>query len=316
MASLSCIAGLAPAFGEGPTAIEPTASEPAAVFSGHQLLSETLSVMQRRPNVHAKVRQHLQLTSQELQGLGEYWQQGVGNQRRSRWQVQTQVAGKTANLLQVFDGRYVWTDRRLPGDRRVTRVDMVRMRRDLVTRQRPLALGEEEADPQHIAQRSRGGMTQLLAELLTRFEFSEPQQVRRERGMVWAVTGTWRPQELSRLWPAFAGEHPASETWPAQLPHHVHVEIGRDDLFPYTIEYRRPWDGQPGSDPTAAPQSVQTLARYEWFDVQFAAAMNPRLFNYSANNVDWVDETSRVLTELLPPAPEPAAVARRRSLIL
>jgi hypothetical protein len=262
-------------------------------------MRQVLSVMQRRPMAAAKVRQEVRLEGQELIGAGQYWQQGVGAERRSRWQLQTHVAGETASLVQVFDSRYVWTDRKLPDSRRVARIDMVRLRRQLnasASRDRDTsALAGEELTTALAA--VQGGLPQLLWELAEQFVFDPPQTVRRDEGGRYLLVGRWKPGRLAALWPEAA--EPTADlksVWPAQLPHHVVLEVGLEDLFPRVLEYRTADDASLADGPGAA---ATPLARYEWFDVAFLPTIDPRQFVYATGEIDWVDETEQAAADLL-----------------
>jgi hypothetical protein len=295
----------------------PAADDAAAVpatpadrgsHDGAPLLDDVLSVMERRPLVVANLRQRVQIGEHELSGTGCYYQQGAGIQRRTRWQMQTLVAGETANLLQVFDGRFLWTDQHLPASRRVTRIDMVRLRRELNAR----GAADEEGEAGSVVDRGcaefRGGLVQLLRELADRFDFTAEPATGSLATPCYALVGRWKPQELGGLWSPLPDAERAPEAWPTHLPHHVVLEVGREDLFPYRLEYRGAADaalaGLPGGGQASTP-----LARYEWFDVQFIATIEPEQFSYTAGEIDWVDRTDDALRRILEQRAAPRTAA-------
>ena len=274
-------------------------SSPPAQARGDAFLAEVLATLQRRPNVAARLRYRARLEDETLTGSGRYWQRGTGSSRVTRWEMQTQVAGKTASYVQVFDGDHLWTDRTLPGGRRVNRLDTSRLQ----SRLRTAAFASLNNGPKPTWQslveetEGQGGLAQLLADSLRRFTFAPPQPVQLNGLSVYALLGRWRGEELQKLWPEF-GTPDEPTSWPTRLPHHTLILVGKSNLFPYVVEHRRQADSaeQPGvvSDrPTTDP-----LMRCELFEVQFAAEMDDSLFEFKPGDIQWSDETSLVLERL------------------
>ncbi|HMO86116.1 MAG TPA: hypothetical protein PKC18_14470, partial [Lacipirellulaceae bacterium] len=149
---------------------------------------------------------------------------------------------------------------------------------------------------------ARGGLAQTLAELQRSFHFAPPVAVTVEGHDALALVGQWRDELLGRRWPGAVGASGAQ--WPAPLPHHVLLVVGARDFFPYVIEYRRGADETWASTPHASPDP---LARFEFYAVDFAAAMREEMFEFRANDVQWRDATSLMVQRLLPraaPAPQ------------
>jgi hypothetical protein len=274
-------------------------------------MQSVLDTLERRMNIAAKVRQSVRSGGGQLSGEGSYWQQGRGNSRRSCWELKTLVAGEKAFFKQVYDGDFVWIDCQSPAARHISRIDVERVRRELAMAD---DLSERVADAAaSVAKQellARGGMTQLFAELARCFTFRAAQPARYEKGTALAIVGRWREAELLRAWPSIAAE---GAVWPAQLPHHVLVQVDNDTLFPVLVEYRDV--AQAGLlTSAAAPFSAEKpLARYEFLDVQFTAPMPEHLFLFAPAQLDWQDVTGRVLDTLRPPAAPAAAgeVTRR-----
>lgn len=279
--------------------------------AGDATVAQALDYLERRPNIAAKVRQAIRLEGQQLTGSGAYWQQGRGNQRRTCWQLQTLADGETTFCTQVFDGGAdkLWTDRRTEASRTVTTVDLQTVRRELTAWYE----GDQQSGNAEIARRellARGGMTQLLAELLRCFTFSEQRSVQRGERTVMSLIGQWRSEELARQWPALAQEGTA---WPAHLPHHVLLQIGSDDFFPYLVEYRDiAHSGLLTSDVGSIP-TIDPLASYEFIDVHFAAAMPQQVFVFEGGPER--DVTAKTLERLQPTPPPPAATGEEQAPI-
>jgi hypothetical protein len=275
---------------------------------GNALITRVLAQLERWPNVAAKFRQVVRLEDDPLHGTGEYWQQGVGNQRRTCWRWQTQVNGQNATFSQVYDkNSHLWTDCRFPERRTVTRVDVTALRRQLNLVVDGAGQGRAGstggAGDEDLVVLGRGGLSQLMAELRRCFDFGPPTPIGSVGGpRQVAIVGRWKGESLEQEWPSLSGDDGAH--WPTNLPHHVVVKIGENDLFPYAIEYRR------GADAAMAAyfgDVSDPLARYEFFDVRWAVTMPAQLFEFNATDVDWHDVTGRVLERIRPTSPEKVA---------
>jgi len=267
--------------------------------SGDQFLAEVLATLERRPSVAARLRYQARVHEETLMGSGKYWQRGVGNQRVTRWEMQTQVAGQPASYVQVFDGTHLWTDRTLPSGRTVHRLDVGRLQSRLRTATVNARLPQAKApwDPLLAEAAGQGGLTELLADLLQRYTFAPPRTVQLNGLAVYALVGQWRRTELEKLWPELATAE-STASWPRQLPHHVLLLAGKNNLFPYVIEHRRVADASLAASAVGDRPARDPLVRYELFEVQFAAAMDDSLFEFKPGDVQWSDETTLVLERL------------------
>jgi hypothetical protein len=314
-AQSATLAATASAASTPPPAVDSTAALVAS-GDGEKLIASVLDSLERRPNVAAKIRQSMRIGGDRFAGEGNYWQQGVGNLRRARWELKTLLGADEAFVTQICDGDHVWTDCKLPGERKVTRIDVARVRRELAAEGIQSSLeGQGRAAPVEFRGELlvRGGASQLIADLHSLFQFGEEQTLRHGDRTVRAVIGRWRPEALERVWP---GLNSASiGGWPEHLPHHVLVHIDNDDLFPYLVEYR---SGAQASLATSAANcfpSHEPLASFEFIDVQFAVAMPAELFQFSPAETDWHDVTAGAIERLRPPpkAEEPSTARRPAS---
>ena len=262
-----------------------------------------LSTLERQASIAARLRHQSRLHEHTLTGSGRYWQQGTGVQRVSRWEMQTQVAGKTASIVQIYDGNHLWTDRRLPSGREVHRLDVARLharlRKGGPNRTRSNTSRNDSVEKMLAAAEGRGGLAQMLAELLTRFNFDPPRHTQLNGLAVNALVGRWQIPKLEALWPKGKYE-PGGDppSWPEQLPHHVLVLVGKNNLFPYVIEHRRASDAYLAGTVAGLRPTRDPLVRYEIFEVQYAAAMDRRLFEFKPGDVQWTDETALVLERM------------------
>lgn len=281
------------AFVASPTSLDVGGEAPQ--LDGNQLALRVLATMERRPNVAAKLRQSLRIGDEILAGDGEYWQQGTLNLRRTCWQTKTLTASEPICYRQVFaDGNYLWTDRRHGPYRTVTRVNVGQVMRQL---QKDAGSTEFEGQQAFTAEPyllARGGLSQLLADLIRDYDFAPPRAGRIGELPVLALVGQWKTSELKHAWP----DRTEDKAWPEQLPHHVLLEIGGDDLFPYLVEYRSGAqadlaESAEGLAPTASP-----LARYEFYDVEYAVAIPKDRFEFQPTDVDWQDVTAATIARI------------------
>jgi len=294
----ACTQAIAQNF-EGESLLAATASEQSQA-SGDVFVAEVLATLVRRTNVTARLRYQSRLKETTLTGTGKFWQQGVGNQHKTRWEMQTQVAGKTASYVQIFDGNHLWTDRTLPSGRKVHRLDSARLQSQLAKttkQQGNNGLRQSEWQPLLMASQGQGGLAEMLADLLRRYSFSPPRLSQLNGLQVYALVGQWRQAELEKLWPDMKQDVNFSD-WPEQLPHHVLLLVGRNNWFPYVVEHRRFDDALLANSAIGDRPTQDPLLRYEIFEVQFAAAMDERLFQFKPGDIDWTDETTLVVGRL------------------
>ena len=271
---------------------------PAVSTGGNAMLAEVLAALERRGNVSAKLRYQSQMGEATQVGSGNYWQQGIGPQRVTRWEMQTQVAEESASYVQVFDGRYVWTDRHLPSGRKIHRLDVNYLKSRLAGAH-PNSTDDSPWEELLWGTQFRGGISQLLAELLRRFEFDPPRATQLNGFPVEALVGHWRTDQLAELSPAALAALADPAAWPPQLPHHVLILVGQSNLFPYVVEYRSAADAQLAEELIGLRPAQEPLLRYEIFEVRFAEAIDSTVFQFKAGDVASTDETALVLERLV-----------------
>ncbi|MEQ8209715.1 MAG: hypothetical protein RH917_07770 [Lacipirellulaceae bacterium] len=282
--------------------VAPVVQEIVSSGDGNRFVIQTLETVEDTMNLVAKVRQRVQIGESELTGTGEYWQQAKGNLRRTRWSVQTLVAEGQGSYLQVFDGQTLWTDLHLPSKHEVTKLNLTDLRRQLAASS-AATTGGISRTIQNLILTHRGGLTQLLDELVQRFDFDQPQPMWWGDQSVYALIGHWKPGQVAKLWPDLKPTDP----WPEALPHHVLLMVGKTDLLPYLIEYRSGSDATLAKAKNAFDMAPSPLTRYEFFDVQIAQTIDPRLklFVYEDSDARAVDVTDQVFERLVPPKAEP-----------
>lgn len=263
-----------------------TAQSEAPTQSGNIALAEVLRAVQSHTSVSARLRHQARLFQHTQVGSGYYWQEGTGDNLRTHWEMKTQIAGKTASYVQVFDGKHLWTDRRWPSGRQVRRLDLARLESRLPIGSNALELAA-----------GQGGLAQMLTALIHRFDFQQPRPTQLGGKPAYAFVGQWRPEQLLQIWPdaerLSESEPPA---WPQQIPHHALILVGQNK-FPYLLEQRRQSDAYLANSVTGLRPANDPLLRYEIFEVQFATAIDPSRFTFK-EDVPWKDETASMLERL------------------
>ncbi len=267
-----------------------------SVAVGNHFVVQVIKTLDEQVSIAANLRHEARLHDQKVVGTGKYWQQRTQSSRITRWEMQTQIGDQTASFVQVYDGIYLWSDRHLPSQRQVHRLNAARLHAKL----RSVNRGEmaNERGQSIAASEGQGGLSQMLADLLRNFDFQPPQLTQLNGLPVNALIGHWRPEQLARLWPDASelGDEQPPE-WPEQLPHHVLLLVGRN-MFPYVCEHRRAADAPLATSLAGLRPASDPLLRYEIFEVQFAVAIPQEVFQFNPGDIPWTDETAVVLEQL------------------
>jgi hypothetical protein len=268
---LACWAG-APSFAQ------------VAAPPGDEVLRAAMESVERYDSIAAKVRQRAVVLEKQIVGSGTYLQ-GPARYNLVRFELSLQIDNHPSTLLQVCDGKQLWTHRNLWGETKLSCLDAQRvlaaMQKNETTRQRATVGGL-----------ALGGLPRMLRELQRSFRFQEAQQSKLGSLSVRVLVGDWIPERLALLMPdqapAIKAGKPADlSRLPEYAPHQVLVYLGRDDLFPYRIEYRRAGDGEKG------PTAVMVLELYE---VQLNSPVDPLQFVYNPATARYTDETDAYLS--------------------
>ena len=122
-----------------------------------------------------------------------------------------------------------------------------------------------------------GGLAGTLKQITNFYEFTDsPKETVMEGGEsqhVWKIAGTLRPVFWEKMVKAFGGLERRTLNYPRQMPTDIEIFIGKDDVFPYKIEYQnRPQEDSP---------KRTMLTRIVYFDVSLNGEPIPE-FKFSA----------------------------------
>lgn len=280
----------AAALGAPPVQERASQGPAAALPNGQDLLAAAIEALAANQSVQALIRHETTLLGKHVVGRGVYIEEQASPWPRVRLELGTQMGEKAGSLVQVCDGRFLWTFDSLAEHPRVEKVDLVRVAE---------ALGQG-AD----AERRGGasfpifyGLPKLLGTSLSRFAFVrvDPGRWGPARTPVWRMEGqllakrpTLDPQS------AWDGRGPNIASGPARglpplVPDRVVVVLDQQNLFPLRVEYG--WT-RPG------PLGPQAAVAMDLFDVKLDVPIDPTRFSYSPGNLEVVDQTRQAIERL------------------
>ncbi|HEX3869798.1 MAG TPA: hypothetical protein VHV77_05150 [Pirellulales bacterium] len=263
----------------------PVAQKPP---DGNTLLAQALERLQRYKSISAKIRQKAEMYDLQMIGTGLYLQ-GPAGSHCMRLELKMQVEDEVSTLQQVCDGRNLWILRRMGMQANLGRVEI----NPVLELQRSWQVPGQGAGPPGIG---IGGLPRLLCSLNHSFQFADPVPTKLGTFPVYELHGSWRPEALIRMLPnqkadIEKGSVDLSEL-PDEVPGEVYVLLGRHDLFPYRIEYRRRHNS---SDDAAVHRVVLVM---ELFEVRADATIESRLFEYQPGELP-ISELTAVYTNAL-----------------
>ena len=230
-------------------------------------------------------------------------EQQSGPDRQMRMELKLRLGDQTSSLVQVCDGRSLWTKRRLLGEDHLSRIDVARVKQAM----QAASDGSVPGNPGLLP--GLGGMQKTIAGLLETFDFSSAKRGDWGGRPVWKLQGVWKPQKLLELFPdqrqaVEAGKPLDTTKFPEHLPDRVVVFLlAEDDLFPFRIEYRQRNASQRQADnnvpnnnvPDAAPG--RALVTMELSEIDINVRIDPKSFVYTPGDTPVEDRTEAFLEE-------------------
>jgi hypothetical protein len=135
---------------------------------------------------------------------------------------------------------------------------------------------------------------------------------------VYTLTGEWRTERLAELLPGekekiAAGQMVDSSKLPEQMPEKVVLKLGRDDFFPYRLEYWR----RAALKDDDTPGALQAVVVMELYEVQINGAVDPRQFEFKPGDLDYIDQTKEYVRShgIDPDAPVPDSAQKVRKVV-
>jgi hypothetical protein len=262
-----------------------------------EILTAAVQMLESRNSVSARIREQVDLFDKELVGSGVYDQQRAGGEQLIRLELTVRGGNQVSSLLQVLsppnsEGHYLWTHRKLPNEEKLSRIDLVRAAPALQKAENLPGRGPEGP----LA--GVGGLPRLLRGLRAAFDFTSAEEGSFGRLPAWRLQGQWKARRLAKILPdqkaaIEAGRPPDLSKLPERLPDHVVLVLGKEDLFPYRIEYRRR-----GAQHAGQGDQSRALVTMELFDVKFDLPLDRTRFIYNPGTIKYSDDTERFISSL------------------
>jgi hypothetical protein len=183
-------------------------------------------------------------------------------------------------LLRVRDPAYVWEYRKFGGAEECVRLDLVRIAHTLEEISINPSFSQINAWPE------LGGLLRMLKELRRHYEFDETIDrvfLRGEEPVpVYLVTGRFRPSE-----------DVAQANWgPIPMPTNISIAFGRDNYFPYRIEFLADPAShdapENGSEDSSSP--LKSMLVLEFHEVDLVGPIPEEMFSFLPANLPSTSE--------------------------
>lgn len=261
-----------------------------------KLLDSAVTGLESCNSISAKIVHEVYMYDKHLVGSGFYLGQSKGPDYLMRMELRIQLGDQTSSLVQVCDGHFLWTRRKLPDSDRLTRVDVARARAGLQRVKQAGRPGSTGVLP------GIGGLPKVFRGLRRTFNFTTVEKGTwgEMKQPVWRLQGQWKPGALAKALPeqsaAIQEGQPADlSKLPQHLPDQVVVFLlAREDPFPFRVEYRRTLPDTLESE-TCTSRPLVTM---ELTDVDINLPIDPDRFIYNPGELDFSDETDRFLQSL------------------
>ncbi len=270
---------------------------PAAdqAVQAERIVAAALAAMGRAESISARVRQRVRVDDRVVVGAGRYVQSGLGDDQRYRYESSMKSDTETFDLLEVSDGLFAWSYRRIgPQPPQLERLDVRRIR----DRLRQLTPADDAPISPYL-----GGVQRTLALMRDWFRFTTVEPGAIDDLPIWKIEGRWCGECLALLLPSHkdAARKPGGITaaeLPDGMPWGVRLSIGKRDLFPFRVE----WLAIPGRRPVA-DREPEPVAVLELYDVRLGEPVDAAAFVYKPAIEGLQDFTETRVKHLTPMRP-------------
>ncbi len=261
-----------------------------------QLLQRTLKTLDGYKAISAKMRQRGEFFDVPILTSGVYVQPPASS-HRLRMDVAMQLGDRKGGFQQIADGSELWVRRDLITKPTVQRVETNKV----------LAYEKQnkpEGSPPINYLVGLGGLPRLVRSFDRSFLFNTVVSAKLNDLNVYVLRGVWRNEVLARLLPAqkaaiLAGKSADLVELAEQVPDEVVLYIGRDDLFPYRIEFLRTSVAQKARR-GATPPLTKLMLVTEFYDVQLNQPIEDSgVFQFDPGATDVIDWTPNYLYDRL-----------------
>jgi len=257
-----------------------------------RVVAAALAGVARAPSISARVRQLVRVGNMVLKGSGRYIQSGTGEEQRYRYETTLNTTSEEFEMLEVSDGLFAWSYRKLgPQPAQVERVD-IRQVRDRLT---ALQVADRTDISSHL-----GGIQRPLARVRQWFRFTTVTSAVMDEVPIWLVEGAWDRESLALILPGQAEQIKSPEgigptDLPEGVPWSVRLSISKRELFPCRVE----WLAIPGPRPVGVAQP-EVVAVLELYDVRIGEPVDATAFVYKPATEGLLDTTETAVSQVAP----------------
>jgi hypothetical protein len=260
------------------------------------LVHQAAERLDQYASISAKMRIKAELFDEKIVGSAQY-RQGTAASHLLRWDTKLYIGDRVTSMQQIVDGSSLWLYQGTNEKSTLRRVDLSRV----LAAEQGLAKPAGEPSLHGLGLGSVGGLPRLMRNLDLAVNFNSLAQAKARFGTqgaevpVYVARGTWTPAIWAKFLPEQeaelkAGQPPKLKKLAQQVPDQVILTLGRDDWFPYRIEFQRTTD-----------DSAKSMFVAELYDVQWNVPLDGRLFAYQPGSLPVTDFTDPFVYYLIAP---------------
>jgi hypothetical protein len=273
----------------------PAAGPPGLPDRASIALGSAIAELERHETISARLRFRVDVMGERLTGSGNYLQ-GPWQYRLLRLEANVQAGDQLCGLQQVCDGQRLWTRRQVFDNPQLSYIEIAPVLAALAK--------APAADATTLtSDLGLGGLPRLLRSLERSFDFTGVEEGMRGTLPMLLLRGQWKPEMLARLLPdqaqaIQAGQAANVTLLPAQVPDQVALYLGRDDLFPYCVEYLRTERAIPQGREAQFVGQARPLLVLELFEVRLNPTLDSLQFVFNPGDLKARDATDDYLKAL------------------
>ena len=273
-----------------------------------KVLDEAIETLSKYSSIQAKIRETVQMRSREFVASGTYVQ-ASGNQLRMELKIEPlrEVAvrakrdkdGKLIpedvkdpkkdtrkqkdSILQVSDGRMLWTQWNINGKPRVERRDLVEITKALEGKIK------NWSTDQLIGEMGVGGVPALLRSLKSRMIFDGMRDEEVEGKQFVVIQGAWNAEQVARF---MAPQPPQQDAiLRPHLPEYVRLYFEKKTMFPRRILYLK-------RHPNKEQRVARPMVTLDFTKVVLNGEIDAGQFSFGGNTKNQIDTTASILKQL------------------
>ncbi|MGD9127061.1 MAG: hypothetical protein PVH19_06750 [Planctomycetia bacterium] len=270
-------------------------------MSAKDRLDQAVQNIERCNAIQGEITYLTNLLGHQINGKGTYAELRSRRIPYFRLELKIPLDDKMGILAKVCDGRYLWSYCKVLDHEELEQIDMDRVQEALEEKQGNQPGSRFPNTPSAFAAIGEGGIANMLRQLKKNFLFDTPTESKLDRMPILRLEGTWSRRNLTKFLPdqkedIKQGKTPDLSKLPAHIPDRVVISLGRQNLFPYRIEYLR--TDRAKSKNSAAGQGGESLMTIYFHNVQFTPEINESYFDYRPGELEPVDKTHDYIKRL------------------